>query len=195
MNFNLNDDAALWLAKILLPVILALVTVGGYYLVDYIRTHVKNVKLQGFLLRLEHVLETAVSSVLTTAKTSVDEGDSVKTAEEKVLDEVKSHIGLKGLEELETVVGLKPGSGADYVLAKAIAKLTAKDDAASAALQKADLATFVQKLFTMMTIQIESKAASPAAATPDAPPAAAPAAPAPAPASASVEATPAPSAA
>ena len=101
---------------VLTPLFLAALSWASVQLAIYIRAHAKNVAVQGVLLRLNDATYTAVGAVEQTvvaaAKASEIDGRltgaSAAAAKQAALDEIKSHLGAKGLAELTKILGVKP---------------------------------------------------------------------------------------
>jgi hypothetical protein len=83
-------------------------------LATFIAAHAKNTAVQGVLVRLNDAVETAVlaleQTMVMTAKAAAGGGKMPKEIAAQVkqaaLDEVKSHLGDKGLAELQVILGV-----------------------------------------------------------------------------------------
>lgn len=104
--------------QILSPILLAVLTWASIKATQYIQAKVKNEYLRGALTRLNDAVLTAVREVQQVAVEAIKAGraDGKLTADEKAavkkaaLDSVKSHLGVKGVDELIKILGLSDGS-------------------------------------------------------------------------------------
>lgn len=97
-------------------VLASLVTWGGARLITYIDAHTKNVQIAGILSRLTSAVQTVVLDVNGTVRADVvaasadgkitsDEAAKIKA---HALARVKEHLGVRGLAELTSILGIAP---------------------------------------------------------------------------------------
>ena len=115
------------LLDLLTPVLLAALGWLSFRAAGWIKAYTKNAQVQGILLRLDDVVFTAVSSleqtVVVAAKTAASDGQLTKSdgaaVKAAALAEIKSHLGPKGIAELQAILGIKP-EGLDSFLSSRI---------------------------------------------------------------------------
>lgn len=123
----MNPQLAAALQYLLMALIIALLGVAIRYtpalskkLHDLIDARIKNERLRGILDRLSDVAMTAVMSVEQTIVSTLDPtkplGDNAKKARDAALDEMKTHLGQKGLDEAKTVLGIASDDAVDKLL-------------------------------------------------------------------------------
>lgn len=104
--------------EVLAPILVAGLTWLSAKLAQLIKAKVKNEYLRGVLVRLDEAVFTAVKELQQTVVDAIKEAtaDGKITEAEKqrikqaAIDNVKSHLGPKGLEELGHILGLGSGS-------------------------------------------------------------------------------------
>lgn len=108
--------------QIVVPVVFtslaALIAFGGKKLIALIDAKTKNAAIAGILSRLTSAVQTTMLDINGTLKAAVSEAaaDGVITPEEKrrikeaALQRVKTHLGVKGLAEIVSVLGVAPAS-------------------------------------------------------------------------------------
>jgi hypothetical protein len=92
------------------PVLLALISWGALKLSNLIQAKVKNEKLQGMLMQLDHAAEMAVKEIEQTFVSNLDStrpAESMKQAKEMALQSLKNFMGPKGLIELADILGVQ----------------------------------------------------------------------------------------
>jgi hypothetical protein len=112
---------------LLTPVFLAVIGWLSFQAAGWIRAHTKNAQVQGILLRLDDAVATAVGSleqtVVVAAKSAAADGQLTKAdgaaVKAAALAEIKSHLGPKGIAELQAILGIKP-DGLDSFLSSRI---------------------------------------------------------------------------
>jgi hypothetical protein len=112
---------------LLTPVLLAVFGWLSWRAAGWINAYTKNAKLKGILLRLDDAVFTAVSAleqtVVVAAKTAASDGQLTKSdgaaVKAAALAEIKSHLGQKGIAELQAILGVKP-EGLDSFLSSRI---------------------------------------------------------------------------
>jgi hypothetical protein len=112
--------------ELLLPVLVAALSWGSLELVRWLRAKTKSTYLQGLLDRVNDTVMTAVKSAeqVTVAALRAANADGRITDEEKaavkakVLEEVKSHLGPRGLAEIGKILGLDDGALASLLGSK-----------------------------------------------------------------------------
>jgi hypothetical protein len=122
-----KEQLALQIAQWLAPLLMALIGLGIAKLTQLINAKVKNEYLKGVLTRLDDAVLTAVKAAEQVLVLAIREAnaDGKITAEEaaqikaKVMEEVKSHLGMKGIGELAGVLGLG-GEALDKLLGSKI---------------------------------------------------------------------------
>lgn len=95
---------------VLLPLIGIFLAWASVKLPAWIGTHVKNASVAGVLERLSTLVMTVVTEVEQTVVSNLgDKADAAAllAARDQAIATVKSHLGDKGLQEIETVLGLK----------------------------------------------------------------------------------------
>ena len=100
---------------LLTPLILAALGWLSWRAAGWIKAHTKNAQVQGVLLRLDDAVFTAVSAleqtVVVAAKTASSDGQLTKSdgaaVKAAALAEIKSHLGPKGIAELQAILGIK----------------------------------------------------------------------------------------
>ena len=115
------------LLDLLTPVLLAALGWLSWRAAGWIKAHTKNAQVQGILLRLDDAVFTAVSSleqtVVVAAKTAASDGQLTKSdgaaVKAAALAEIKSHLGPKGIAELQAILGIK-ADGLDSFLSSRI---------------------------------------------------------------------------
>lgn len=107
--------------QLLAPVVLALIGWLGLRLQKLIATKVENEKIEGVLLRLEAVVETAVKETAQTFLSNLKSPTpkDYKKARAMALESIKAYVGPRGIEEAKKVLGLQE----DGALEKLIASL------------------------------------------------------------------------
>ena len=98
------------------PVLLAALGWLSWRAAGWIKAHTKNAQVQGILLRLDDAVFTAVSAleqtVVVAAKTAARDGQLTKSdgaaVKAAALAEIKSHLGPKGIAELQAILGVQP---------------------------------------------------------------------------------------
>ena len=104
------------LLDLLTPVLLAALGWLSFRAAGWIKAYTKNAQVQGILLRLDDAVFTAVSAleqtVVVAAKTAAGDGQLTKSdgaaVKAAALAEIKSHLGPKGIAELQAILGVKP---------------------------------------------------------------------------------------
>jgi hypothetical protein len=111
-------ELGLKVLQVLSPILLAALTWVAAKIAQYIQAKVKNEYLRGVLVRLDdavlaavrevqQVTVEAIKSASADGKLTPDERARVKQA---ALDSVKSHLGMKGINELAKILGLETGA-------------------------------------------------------------------------------------
>lgn len=104
--------------EILSPLLLAALTWASVKLAELVRAKVKNEYLKGVLVRLDDAVFTAVKDLQQTVvdqiKAASADGkitdDEKKEIKRRALEAVKAHLGVKGLSEVGTILGLGGGA-------------------------------------------------------------------------------------
>lgn len=99
------------------PVLLAIIGWVGVQVAAFIRARTKNEVVSGVLIRLDDAVIVAVKESLQVYVDAIKEAsqdgrltdDEKARAKELAIASVKSHIGVKGLKEIVTVLGLDAG--------------------------------------------------------------------------------------
>lgn len=91
----------------LLPIFVGFLTVLMWMLVRYIQSKTKNQLVKDALGRLGEVVEVAVKDVQQSFVSKLDTKDpeSLKKAKDAALENIKSHYGEKGINELKKIFG------------------------------------------------------------------------------------------
>lgn len=117
MQAQLNDFM-MTVFKALLP----LLAVGGAWLLarmqSYIAAHTQNTKISGILSRLTSTAAAVVQEVEQTFVSTLQNptADDLKAAKDKAMAALRSHLGPKGLDEIETVLALDGTTAVDRLL-------------------------------------------------------------------------------
>lgn len=106
------------LQTILLPLFALVATWAGVQLQAWLREKVKNLRLEGMLLRLEAIVEAAVKEVAQTFVSTLTEVTpaALEEARQRALESIRSHLGPRGLEELKTILGLGDTDAAEKLI-------------------------------------------------------------------------------
>lgn len=104
----------------------ALLGIAGTWLLlrlqAYIAAHTKNARVSGVLSRLSTTAASIVQEVEQTFISTLTEptADDLKKAKDQAMATLRSHLGPKGLQEVETVLGLDGSNAVERVLNTAI---------------------------------------------------------------------------
>ncbi len=106
------------LQTILLPLLAIVATWAGLQLQAWLKEKVKNLRLEGMLLRLEAIVEAAVKEVAQVFVSNLTEVTpaALEEARERALESIRSHLGPRGLEELKTILGLGDTDAAEKLI-------------------------------------------------------------------------------
>lgn len=110
-----GTNIALWLFKVLSPVLLAVVTWLGAKSAQWLSARIKNEYLRSVLVRLDDAVVSVVRELhqvtVDALKASSPDGKLTagtrETVKRAALDAIKSHLGVGGLNEVARVLGLK----------------------------------------------------------------------------------------
>ena len=116
-------DLGLRILVLFSPILLAALAWASARLAQYITAHVKNTYLKNALVRLDDAVFSAVKeleqTVVAEAKATNSDGKLTAADRDRIkraaMDKVKSYLGMKGLAEIGTILGLSP-EGLDGVL-------------------------------------------------------------------------------
>ena len=105
------------LLSAMLPLALAGVAWASKKLADLINAHVKNAQVSGILSRLNShataIVQEAMQTTVDSAKMAAVDGklpvDVAKSALSSAVENLKGHLGEKGLAEVESVLGIEAG--------------------------------------------------------------------------------------
>jgi hypothetical protein len=101
------------LQDIVLPLVTAALGWAALKIPAWITAHVKNAKVAGILTRLEQLAMVVAQEMDQTIVSKLGPNPTVeqlKAARDAALATLKSHLGAKGLQEIETVLGLQDES-------------------------------------------------------------------------------------
>ncbi|MHB1844734.1 MAG: hypothetical protein ACYCWW_07865 [Deltaproteobacteria bacterium] len=109
-------DLGLRILVLLSPVLLAALAWASARLAQFITAHVKNAYLKNALVRLDDAVFSAVKELEQTlvAEVKASSGDGKLSAADcdrikrAAMDKVKSYLGMKGIAEIATILGLSP---------------------------------------------------------------------------------------
>ena len=109
-------DLGLRILVLLSPVLLAALAWACARLAQFITAHVKNAYLKNALVRLDDAVFSAVKELEQTlvAEVKASSGDGKLSAADRdrikraAMDKVKSYLGMKGIAEIATILGLSP---------------------------------------------------------------------------------------
>ncbi len=106
------------LQTILLPLFALVATWAGLRLQAFLKQKVKNLRVEGMLLRLEAIVEMAIKEVAQTfvSTLTVVTPANLEEARARALDSIRSHLGPRGLEELKVVLGLGDTGAAEKLV-------------------------------------------------------------------------------
>ena len=109
-------DLGLRILVLLSPVLLAALAWASARLAQFITAHVKSAYLKNALVRLDDAVFSAVKELEQTlvAEVKASSGDGKLSAADRdrikraAMDKVKSYLGMKGIAEIATILGLSP---------------------------------------------------------------------------------------
>ena len=109
-------DLGLRILVLFSPILLAALAWASARLAQYITAHVKNTYLKNALVRLDDAVFSAVKEleqpVVAEAKATNSDGKLTAADRDRIkraaMDKVKSYLGMKGLAEIGTILGLSP---------------------------------------------------------------------------------------
>ena len=109
-------DLGLRILVLFSPILLAALAWASARLAQYITAHVKNTYLKNALVRLDDAVFSAVKeleqTVVAEAKATNSDGKLTAADRDRIkraaMDKVKSYLGMKGLAEIGTILGLSP---------------------------------------------------------------------------------------
>ena len=109
-------DLGLRILVLFSPILLAALAWASARLAQYITAHVKNTYLKNALVRLDDAVFSAVKELEQTlvAEVKASSGDGKLSAADRdrikraAMDKVKSYLGMKGIAEIATILGLSP---------------------------------------------------------------------------------------
>lgn len=111
-------ELGLKVLQVLSPILLAALTWVAAKIAQYIQAKVKNEYLRGVLVRLDDAVLAAVREVqqvtVETIKSASADGrltpDERARVKQAAIASVKSHLGMKGINELAKILGLETGA-------------------------------------------------------------------------------------
>ena len=109
-------DLGLRILVLFSPILLAALAWASARLAQFITAHVKNAYLKNALVRLDDAVFSAVKELEQTlvAEVKASSGDGKLSAADRdrikraAMDKVKSYLGMKGIAEIATILGLSP---------------------------------------------------------------------------------------
>ncbi len=119
MQDQIESIGMLLIKGVLLPIVGLAITAASLWLPSWIKSKVKNESVAGVLDRLSTLTFAVVSEVQQTVVSGL--GGKATTAEllaarDRALATLKTHLGPKGLKELQTVLGVEAGEAVDKLL-------------------------------------------------------------------------------
>lgn len=102
--------------KALSPILVALLGLIGVKINQMLQAKIKNVTLEGILARLNDTVWNSVKEVEQTFVSNLPDNanaDDFAKAKQMALDTIKSHMGPKGLAELQNILGLNDPAAVD----------------------------------------------------------------------------------
>lgn len=109
MQDQIESLGMLMIKGVILPLVSLFVAWASMKLPALVQAKVKNETVAGVLDRLHQLVFNVVQEIQQTVVSSLGDkanGDALKAARDQALATIKSHLGPKGIKELEVVLGL-----------------------------------------------------------------------------------------